>query len=82
VSDVVQLAPVAPSADPGLVELLRDLLARAEAGELIGLVFAAEVTRGDVLRAASLGKGGDLWRLIGAMRLLEHRLLTGFVNDG
>ena len=81
-ADVTQLRPVAPSADPGLVDMLRDLLARAESGEIIAVAVAAQSTGGDIARATSLGTGSDAFALVGAMRMLEFGLLAQFAAEG
>lgn len=80
-ADVTTLQAVAPAADPGLVEMLRDLLARAESGEIVAVALAAQVTGGEIARAVSLGVGADVFKLVGAMRMLEYGLLARFAGE-
>ena len=61
---------------PGLVELLERMLADARSGELREIAVAGRLT-GDEVVTYYGGENMDLFRIIGAMRLLEHRLLSG-----
>lgn len=56
-ADVRKLQEVSPSVDAGLVEMLRDLLAMAERGEVLGLALAADLRGRETLHAWSNPQG-------------------------
>jgi hypothetical protein len=59
---------------PELVELLDDLLAQAKSGELQTFVFVGECA--DSGMASGVCGGGDIFALIGALRVVEQRLIS------
>lgn len=65
----VRLRPI-----PQVVWLLRDLLARAQTGEIQSVAVATEADQSSI----TTGFAGDIdvWRLVGAMEELKLRLLA------
>lgn len=59
---------------PEVVETLERLLERARSGELREVAIASREI-GRSIATAHIGETDDLWRLLGALRLLEHRII-------
>jgi hypothetical protein len=65
----------APQPVPSVVDLLETLLASAKAGELRELAVASRLT-GNRVGTAHVGEyGEDAFRMLGALRYLEHRTI-------
>ncbi len=73
---VAPIRPVEPVPADGLVEAVEQLLADVKAGHVRELAYAARRT-GDEIQTCVAGEGDDLFRMVGALRGLEHRLLQG-----
>ena len=56
-----------------LVEALEDLLAQAKSGELQSFAFVGECA--DTGMMSGMCGGGDIFALIGALRVVEQRLI-------
>lgn len=64
-----------PNVDDRVVQLLRSLLARAEAGELRGFALAGEMTGREVV--TSTAGDFDVFRVLGALDILKARMIAG-----
>ena len=66
------------SAEPsdGLVAAVESLLEDVKSGAIRELAWAARM-QGDEIQTSSVGENEDLFRMVGALRYLEHRLLAG-----
>lgn len=62
--------------DPDVMELLRQLTEQAQSGEIISLVFSAELQGGRVRRGHSPIK--DLFGTIGQLERMKFLLLSAF----
>lgn len=72
-ADIVKLA-TRPQLDNGeLVALLEETLQRARAGEIVGVAIAALLADGNGQALAA--NCGDQIKLIGAVALLNHKLM-------
>lgn len=72
--NTVLLRAPEPAAVPAVVDVLEDMLARAKAGEIIGVGIVAACRARCDATAYAIGEG-DIARLVLANRRLERRLL-------
>lgn len=73
---IVELKPVRPAMDDGLVSLIEFLRTRALNGELLSLVIVGEMRAGAPLIGHSLPDGYDYYRLQGALAEVSVMLRT------
>lgn len=66
--------------DP-VVDLLRQILERAERGELRSVAVACETAEHGVSTAFTMGEGAGLFTLVGSVAELKRRLLTETAGD-
>jgi hypothetical protein len=69
------LAEIKPAADARVVAYLRKLLERAEAGELLAIAVAGELTGREVI--TGVAGEHDLFRILGALDMIHTRILAG-----
>lgn len=69
-----QIRPAEPVPDNGVVELLRDLLAQAERGEVLGVTGVAQHRAGEFSRFTSPSARRNAPLFLGYLRVLEMRL--------
>jgi len=69
--------------DAELVQMLTAALEWAKAGKLRACVLAATMPNFDITRAIHLPQRSDVDGLLGALRIIEHRLIimSGAAND-
>lgn len=72
--DVVPLRPADPAPVEDVVRKLRDILARAERGEVIGIAVACSMNDRRTASVYEVGEG-DVSHLVTAMERLKLRLL-------
>lgn len=77
-SKVIEV-PFKPGPCQPLVDVLRDLLSRAEAGELQFIALAGSVTGGATLSAVA-GMPYSVMAVIGEVRVLERHLIDDYVE--
>lgn len=72
---------VMPGAQPvqSVIEHLRERLAEAERGEIRAIATVAVKQSGSV--SSGWQASGDIWRLMGAIDWLKHRMLTGVSDE-
>lgn len=68
----LQTRPKAINAE--VVKMLRELLAQAEAGDIEGLAYAAQLPNGSCLTESSTTD--QFQRLIGAVAILQHDMIA------
>lgn len=73
--NLVQLRELKPRPEPSVVNVLRDLLARAEAGDILAIAVATHLRENRTGSAWSLGKDGDVAHLVCAIERVKARLL-------
>jgi hypothetical protein len=79
VSDNVSSLEITPrQADPGIVDLLEALLARAKRGEIVSMVAACEVAGGFPVLARSTDEDANYYVLTGALFELQYELKEWF----
>lgn len=66
---------VEPPPAENVIDVCRELLARAEAGRITSLVFVAGGIGGDVVRGYALTDGTPLLSMVGAASILHLRLM-------
>jgi len=69
----IGLAKLKPSKP--IVEILRDVLERAERGEVRGLAIAAHLRGGETLQGWSLGTDGSVGNLVYGLELVKCKLM-------
>ena len=74
-SNVVDLQEAKPKPQPAIVRLLRDLLDRAESGELRAVAIASQGQGNSTCSSWSLGEDGDVAHLVCAIERVKLRLL-------
>lgn len=75
-TEPVPIRTVNPEPAAGLVELVERLLEDVKAGRVRELAYAARSTGSEVMTALG-GEGDDVFRMLGALRYLEHRIIRG-----
>lgn len=60
---------------PELIEHLKSLLARAEAGDLCSFGFVSEESNGDMIRYAYHGQGSYPIKMVGQLDVLKHAII-------
>jgi hypothetical protein len=73
--DAPALAEVKPAADDRVVAYLRTLLERAEAGELLAVAIAGELTGREVI--TGVAGEHDMFRILGALDMMKSRIISG-----
>ncbi len=71
---LLQLVPPAVKVQPGVIEYLEDYLRQAREGRVVSLAIAVVRPTGDVSTAITASR--NKFELLGAVRYLEHRMLT------
>ena len=71
-SDIPRIGPAEPKINHELVAMLKDMVKRAEEGEIISFAGVAELTGKEVLFARS--SSTDSCFIIGALSLLQRKM--------
>lgn len=78
---VVELKPVPHEPDPGLVELAEDLLELVKSGEVVSLIVIADKVDATMCMRRLPHDTTSISRVLGAIELTKHRVLTEDLND-
>lgn len=82
VNRVVSLVPVAArEADPEVVAAFRDLLARAEAGEIRGVAAAIDRADGRPMHLLAIGNGTSPASLVLTLGLLKRKVEDRYLAE-
>lgn len=77
-SEVRELRPAKNAVSPEVVAMLRDMLAKAESGELVSIAIAGEMTGKRTVTAVGSAEEFDLVRMLGSLEILKLRVLAHF----
>lgn len=79
---VVSLVPATPrDVDPEVVSVLKDLLARAEAGEIRGIAAAIDLADGRPMHLLAIGNGTSPASLVLTLGLLERKVEDRYLAE-